>query len=138
MGSDGHQVLDLRHFKDLLWLHTGKGCYTGGFDFAVVPHAVPEEDVASHIRVGFVHHWSGMSKDRYAAALQSSQDCSTGRVDEDWLEGSHARAILALLAARCEQEEEAPLDVVVTDGVVFDLLRSRCDGSDVLVYYGLK
>ena len=66
------------------------------------------------------------------------QDCSTGRVDEDWLEGSHARAILALLAARCEQEEEAPLDVVVTDGVVFDLLRSRCDGSDVLVYYGLN
>ena len=24
MGSDGHQVLDLRHIKDLLWLHTGE------------------------------------------------------------------------------------------------------------------
>ena len=69
--------------------------------------------------------------------LLTVQDSSTGRVEEDWLEGSHPRAILGLLAARCEQEEEAPVDVVVTDGVVFDLLQSRCDGSNVVIYYGL-
>ena len=184
--------------------------YTGGFDFALVPRAVSEEGVAGHIRVGFVHHWSGMSKEEYAAALGAEvllhsmlrmlhscdlhsdhrlgshvchiavstgsdlgratcwklitvaivgsrphsfrvaspkgppmrmthlltvQVCSTGGVNEDWLQGSHPRAILGLLAARCEQEVEAPVDVVVTDGAVFDLL--RCDGSDVLVYRGL-
>ena len=67
--------------------------------------------------------------------LRTVQDWSTGRVGEDWLEGSHPRAILGLLAARSEQEEEAPMDVVVTDGAVFDIL--RCNGSDVLMYRGL-
>ncbi len=48
--------------------------YSGaGFDFALVPRAVSEEGVAGHIRVGFVHHWSGVSKEEYAAALQSAQ-----------------------------------------------------------------
>ena len=76
--------------------------YTGGFDFALVPRGVSEKEVAGHIRVGFVHHWSGMSKDEYAAALQSQVlccACSTSViciVTTDW---AHASATLLPLMA---------------------------------------
>ena len=207
-----HAISGLALLTEWVAFFADKHWYTGGFDFALVSRAASEEGVAGHIRVGFVHHWSGMSKEEYALALQQAkvllhsmlrilhscdlhgdhrlsscvchiaastgsdlgratcwkritvamvgsgphslrvaspkgppirmthlptvQDWSTGRVSEDWLEGSYPRAILALLAERSEQEEEAPVDVVVTDGAVFDLL--RCDGSSVLVYRGLN
>ena len=57
------------------------------------------------------------------------------RLRKERLEDSHPRAIMALLAVRAKQEEVAPVDIVVTDAVTYDIF--RYDGSDVLLYRGL-
>ena len=50
---------------------------------------------------------------------------SAMRLRKERLEDSHPRAIMALLAVRAKQEEVAPVDIVVTDAVTYDIFPLR-------------
>ena len=61
---------------------------------------------------------------------RSKESCNASRLRE-----YHPRAIMALYAM--VSESSAPLDLVVTDGITFDLFRFRED-KRVLIYHDLS
>ncbi|CAL5226151.1 g8973 [Coccomyxa viridis] len=127
MGEDGNKVLDLGNMKDLLELTDGNDLwYKGTLDFAVVPYIVSQEDIdaKSDIRVGFVH----LENRDYKGRSKEGSDASR-------LKKHHSQAIVTMYAVL--SKSSAPLDLIVTDGMTFDLFRFREDRG-VLVYHDLS
>ncbi|CAL5224517.1 g7214 [Coccomyxa viridis] len=130
MGEGGLRVLDVHNRKRLLAVYADKRCrngerwYIGGIDCVAVPSDVPEQNAAKHIRVGFVHHHKDKQDSR--AATQ----CSQGGPPTSAEKHRGSRMIMTLLAAMAMND--APLDLLDTDGTNFALYRLR--DRELLMY----